>query len=355
LNLLPILDGHNDTLLRLHWPHLWKQPERSIFERSGHGHVDLPRMIDGGFAGGFFAIFIPANPDDPAPEDEFTQTANGYVMRLPEPLDFSYARLTTDAILDDLFRIEVESAGKLHVVRTVSELRACIAEGVVSVILHFEGAEAIGPDLGMMDHYYDLGLRSLGPVWSRSNLFAAGVPFAFPSSPDTGPGLTDLGRDLVRRCNALGVMLDLSHLNERGFRDIAALSDVPLVATHSNVHTLCPVSRNLTDIQIDAIGESGGVVGITFDVSMLRADGYLEPETDLAEIVRHVDYVAERIGIDCVAIGSDFDGAVIPNEIGDVAGLPKLVAAFRERGYDHEALRKLTSENWIRVLDATWR
>lgn len=349
-----MFDGHNDTLLRLHWPHLWDEPERSFFECSQAGHLDLPRSVEGGLAGGFFAIFVPADPDEPAPDDELTLTSDGYTVRMPKPLDFAYARSTTEAILDDLFRIEAESGGKVQIARTTDELRHCFSQGVLAVVVHFEGAEALGPDIGALEYFYQLGLRSLGPVWSRKNLFAEGVPFRFPHSPDTGPGLTGLGRDLVRRCNELGIMLDLSHINERGFWDVAALSDAPLVATHSNAHALCPVSRNLTDRQLDAIGESDGVVGIVFDVSMLRADGHLDPDTGIDEIVRHTDYIAGRIGIDSVALGSDFDGAVIPEPIGDVRGLQEVVAAFRDRGYDDGALRKLTSENWIRVLEATW-
>jgi membrane dipeptidase len=202
--------------------------------------------------------------------------------------------------------------------------------------------------------FYEAGLRSLGIVWSRSNAFGHGVPFRFPSSPDTGPGLTDAGRELVRTCNQLGVMLDLAHLNERGFWDVAKLSNAPLVVTHAGVHALSPSARNLTDKQLDAIGESGGVVGVNFHVSDLRADGRFDADTPLTETVRHIDYVVERIGIDHVAFGSDFDGALMSLELGDAAGLPKLVAALRARGYDDAALQKVTHKNWIRVLRSTW-
>ena len=154
------------------------------------------------------------------------------------------------------------------------------------------------------------------------------MPFRFPSSPDTGPGLTDAGRELVRACNSLGILVDLSHLNEAGFWDVRRLSRAPLVATHSNAHALCPASRNLTDAQLDAVRESGGVVGVNFAVTFLREDGHNEPATPITEIVRHVDYLAERMGIDHVAFGSDFDGATIPDELGGAAGLPMLVAAL---------------------------
>jgi membrane dipeptidase len=254
-----------------------------------------------------------------------------------------------------LFRIEAESNGQVKVVRTAEELAACLRDGVLAAILHFEGAEPIDPGLDALEVFYRAGLRSLGLVWSRPNAFAHGVPFAFPRSPDTGPGLTDAGRELVRACNRLGIMIDLSHLNEQGFWDVAGLSDAPLVATHSNAHAICPSARNLTDKQLDAIRESDGMVGLNFAVGFLREDGKNHPDTPIEVMVRHVEHLVDRLGIDRVGFGSDFDGAKISLELGDAAGLPKLIAALRERGYDDAALRKITHENWVRVLRTTWR
>jgi membrane dipeptidase len=126
-------------------------------------------------------------------------------------------------------------------------------------------------------------------------------------------------------------MIDLSHLNEQGFWDIAALSDAPLVATHSNAHALCPSTRNLTDEQLNAIKESDGMVGLNFSVSFLRADGKNDDDTPLDVLVDHMDYLVERVGIDRVGLGSDFDGAKMPRELRDAVGLPKLVMALRAR------------------------
>jgi membrane dipeptidase len=185
-------------------------------------------------------------------------------------------------------------------------------------------------------------------------VFAEGVPFRFPSSPDTGPGLTAAGRELVRACNDRGILVDLSHLNEAGFWDVARLSTAPLVATHSNAHSLCPSSRNLTDAQLDAIGASGGVVGVNFAVSFVREDGGQVAATPLEEIIYHLQYIAGRIGLDHVAFGSDFDGALVPEALGGIAGLPKLVDALRAAGLDEEAVAKVTHRNWLRVLGDTW-
>jgi membrane dipeptidase len=230
-----------------------------------------------------------------------------------------------------------------------------VRDGSVGAILHFEGAEPIDTDLAALEVLYAAGLRSLGITWSRPNAFATGVPFAYPRSPDTGPGLTQAGRALVEACNRLGIMLDLSHLNERGFWDVAELSVAPLVATHSGVHAICPSTRNLTDRQLQAIAASGGLVGITFTVSDLRPDGGQEPEGVLRYLVDHVVYVAELVGVEHVALGSDFDGAPMPAEVADVTGLPRLLSALAERGVGPGDLQAIAHGNWLRVLRATWR
>jgi membrane dipeptidase len=262
-------------------------------------------------------------------------------LPLPEPLEQVAAARAALEILAGL---------DLPIARSVADFEP----GRVTAILHLEGAEPLAPDLSDLDEWYERGLRSLGLVWSRRNAFAEGVPFAFPSSSDTGPGLTAAGRQLVRACNARGILVDLSHLNRRGFFDVAALSDAPLVATHSNAHALCPASRNLDDEQLDAVAASGGVVGVNFAVLFLRADRRSDLAT-LEDVCLHVDYLVERMGIDHVAFGSDYEGAKVPEELTDAAkGFPALVEALRTRGYDDAALAKLASGNWLRVLRDTW-
>ncbi|HMA34107.1 MAG TPA: dipeptidase [Chloroflexia bacterium] len=349
---LLVLDGHNDTLLQLY--QAGPGGPGAFLTGDLPGHLDLPRARAGGFAGGFFAIFVPPPGPPPAPDDDLTITATGYSVRLADPIDPGYAQQVTLAVAAGLFRLERESGGQVQVVRTTSELAACLQRGTLGVILHFEGAEAIDPGLDALEVFYQAGLRSLGLVWSRPNVFAHGVPFRFPHSPDTGPGLTAAGRALVRACNALGILVDLAHLNEQGFWDVARLSSAPLVATHTAAHALCPSTRNLTDAQLAAIAASDGLVGLNFGVNDLRADGALDAATPLAALVRHCDYLVAHVGIDRVAFGSDFDGTTIPEDIGDVAGLPKLIAALRAHGYDEPALRKLAHENWLRVLGQTW-
>jgi membrane dipeptidase len=274
---------------------------------------------------------------------------------LPPSVDHTFALRMTMSLSATLFRLEEESEGQIRVVRDVAGLRACLDDGTLAAILHFEGAEAIDPELNALEVFYRAGLRSLGLVWSRANAFAEGVPFGYPASPDTGPGLTEAGKDLVRACNRLGIMIDLSHLNERGFWDVAKTSSAPLVATHSNAHAVTASTRNLLDSQLEAIRDTDGVVGVNFAVAFLREDGRRDTDTPLEAMVRHFDYLTNKMGVDHVAFGSDFDGAAIPEQLGDAAGLPKLVDALRTAGFGEDDLRKLGYENWLRVLGATWK
>src|ERR1700704_4982742 len=197
-----------------------------------------------------------------------------------------------------LLRIQPGSHGRARGCRNVDDIQQGLEDAVLAPVLHIEGAEAIDPNLELLDVLYEAGLRSLGPVWSRSNAFGHGVPFRCPSSPDTGPGLTDLGKELIRACNRLRILIDLSHLNEKGFWDVAELSDAPLVATHSNAHALSPHSRNLTDIQLAAIGETNGIIGVNFSTSFLRPDGRRDTDTSVELVIDHLEHILKRVGED---------------------------------------------------------
>ena len=267
---------------------------------------------------------------------------------------WSEAQRVVFAMASLLFRIERESQGRLRVCRNVGDIESCLADDVLAAVLHIEGAEAIDANFELLDVLYAAGLRSLGPVWSRPNAFGHGVPFRCPSSPDTGPGLTELGKALIGACNRLRILIDLSHLNERGFWDVAAISNAPLVATHSNAHAISPHSRNLTDRQLAAIGQSGGFVGVNFATSFLRPDGRQDKDTPLDLMIQHIEHMLEHAGEDGVGLGSDFDGATIPAELGDAAGLQNLVQAMRKRGFSEPLIEKLCFRNWLRVLGRTW-
>ena len=346
--LVPVFDGHNDTLLKLYLTQ--DSDKEGLFTEGSPAewHIDLPRAKKGGFAGGMFAIFPPPAEK---PKPHAAAPTPGANEPMAAELSREDARISTLGMASILFRLE--RAGALTVCRSAADIRATMQKGSLAAVFHIEGAEAIDTDLAMLDVLYAAGLRSLGIVWSRPNAFGHGVPFRFPSSPDTGPGLTDAGKALVSACNRLKVMIDLSHLNEKGFRDVAALSNAPLVATHSNAHSVCPHARNLTDWQLGAIRESKGMVGLNYATGFLREDGRMNSNTGLDVMVRHVDALLEALGEDGVGLGSDFDGAMIPAEISDVAGLPKLIAAFEQRGYGRELIEKIAWKNWVNVLERT--
>jgi membrane dipeptidase len=301
---IPVFDGHNDVLLE----------ERSFAEASADGHLDLARAREGGFAGGFFAIFTP-HPDGYAPDGE------------PEPA------VSHELAIGHTFRamrklLDLERAGALRIAREPEDL---VLDGDVVAVMHIEGAEAVDAELELLPALHAFGLRSLGITWSRPNAFAHGVT--------AEGGLTDAGRALVRGCEELGILVDLAHLNERSFWDVAKIAERPLVVTHACAHALTPHPRNLTDRQLDAVRDSGGVVGVCFHHEFAGPQ-----RTDIA---RHIDYVATRIGPEHVALGSDFDGAEMPDGIRGAQDLPLVLD---DLGWGEPELRLLASENLLRVL-----
>ncbi len=342
-----IFDGHNDVLLRLErMARLGHQPD--FFSEGGGGHLDLPRARRGGFAGGLFAMFTPpsvtdfslrTSPDDPA----FTAT--------PYQPD---ALAVTLAMAARALRLARDSNGAVTICRSVADIRAAMAAGRLAMVLHVEGAEAIDTEFNALETLHAAGLRSLGPVWSRPNVFGHGAPMAAQPQLEPGEGLTDHGKALIQACDALKIAVDLSHITEKGFWDAAAVTEGPLIASHSNVHAICPSARNLTDRQLDAIAERGGLAGLNFHVAFLREDCRNRSDTPLDVAIRHLDHMLERLGEDGVALGSDFDGCLPPADLGGAAQLPNLVAAMRAAGYGDALVAKICRENWLRVLERVW-
>ena len=342
----PVFDGHNDFLQRAvaSGPEVWTHGD-------GSGHLDLPRARAGGLAGGFFAIWIPAalGPNDAAAVAQMEDPP----FSLPLPAQVPFAEALPHAFAQAAALKALERTGTLDIVTTARGIRGSMAAGRIAAVMHMEGAEAI-PDMDALHLWHAAGLRSLGPVWSRPTAYGHGVPFAFPSSPDIGPGLTQAGVALVRECNRLRIMLDLSHLNSRGVDDVARLTDAPLVASHSCAHAISPSSRNLTDRQLHMIADSGGLVGLNFASSFLREDGRRLPLDGFDTILRHLDHLLSILGEDGVALGSDFDGALMPRDLPDAAALPALIRAMGGHGYDEALIRKIACDNWIGLLERTW-
>lgn len=344
---IAVFDGHNDVLLRL-YNQREGDPLAGFLAGGPEGHIDLPKARAGGLAGGLFAVFCPS------PEKlDFSGFSAGAEVPMPPQLPMDTARVSAIRMISLLFQLERVSGGQVAVCRTVGDIRGAMARGALATVLHIEGVECLDGDLDFLEVLYAAGLRSLGPVWSRHNIFGHGVPFRFPGSPDIGPGLTEAGKRLVAACNRLGVLIDLSHINARGFWDVAELSSAPLVATHSNAHALCPTPRNLTDDQLRAIRDTEGMVGLNFATGFLRPDGRMQSDTDVELMVRHLDHLIEVAGETHVGLGSDFDGAIVPRSIGSAAGLPVLFEALSRHGYDRPLLEKLAHGNWLDLLGRT--
>jgi len=337
---MPVFDGHNDLLLKL-WLSEADNPVGTFLDGSLDGHLDMLRIRQGNMVGGLFAVFI--LPQNYLQKMSLTKSTQPY-----DPLAITQAQIAL------LQQIEAQSAGRAKICRTVAEIEACISRGVLAMVLHIEGAEALDAELTLLDSWYDAGLRSIGPMWNLPNQFGFGVNGEFPASPDTGAGFTPAGIALIHACNRKRLLIDLSHMNEKSFWQTAQYSDAPLVATHSNAHALCPHPRNLTDKQLAAIAQSDGFVGVNFGTTFLRADGKRDNNTPISEIVRHLDYLLEKLGENRVGFGSDFDGTNVPDPLGDAAGLPVLIQALVDAGYDHALIEKLAWRNWLRVLKQTW-
>jgi membrane dipeptidase len=358
----PVIDGHNDVLLRL-----WSDEDDPVTAfRDGRegGHLDLPRAREGGLDAGLFAVFAPSEE-----VTEPTGTDEGYAYPYPDAPDTEHVRRVTYEQLALLHRLAREVDG-FRVVADAAGLEACLdgeASGTsrassgrssdggeaLGAVPHLEGASAVGPDLSNLDLLHAAGVRSIGLVWSRPNHFGHGVPAEYPGDPDTSPGLTGAGRDLVRACDERGIVIDCAHLNAAGVEDVAAYSSNPLVVSHAGAHAVCPASRNLTDEQLELVGQSDGVVGVTFACGFLRPDGDREADASVETLVDHVVHVADVAGTEHVALGSDFDGATIPSDIGDAAGLPLVLDALSER-FSARETRAIAAWNWHRVLRETW-
>ncbi len=341
-----VFDGHNDTILKLE--RAAREGEALDFAGGAQDlDIDLPRARASGFAGGFFAMFTPA-------------LDNGEIVSFDRGDPRRYATVDRLAALDftlamfaRMRRLAAELPDDLEICGSAAEISNAIEAGRLAVLPHVEGAECIDGNLDALEVLHAAGLRSLGLVWSRPNAFAVGAPIYGDESYDADSGLTPAGRALVRECEALGVMVDLSHLNEGGFWEVARMAGKPLVATHSNARALSPCPRNLTDDQLRAVAESGGVVGLNFNVGFLRQDCLNRPETPIETMLRHLDHMLGILGEEGVALGSDYDGCTLPNEIGDVTGLVRLVAAMRQAGYGEELIGKICRRNWLELLART--
>ena len=308
-----VIDGHCDSI--------GDQLEqgRWLGDRSDKGHLDLPRMREGGVTAQFFACYVPT--------------------------PFQRHGAATHALdrLDQLHLLAEQLPDRFLIARTAGDITRAKSEGKLAAIAGLEGAEALDASIGMLRQFYRLGVRNLGLAWNHRNAACDGV-----AENRTNGGLTEFGVKVVEECNRLGMLIDVSHLSPAGLADVLAVSQQPIVASHSNARVLCDHPRNLTDAQMEAIAQRGGVVGVTF------VDAFLNKETPAAatldDVIAHLEYMLKQIGPDHVAIGSDFDGCTTPPELPDITAYPRITAKLVERGHSAVVIRKILGENLLRVF-----
>jgi membrane dipeptidase len=316
----PAIDLHADTLMWSRWLgyDLHEAHEPPLWRAALGGHVDLPRMRQGGVGAQFFSLVsLPV------------------AERVRGP-----ARVVHDQI-DILVETIARQPAELRLARTAEDISACQRDGVVAALLGIEGAHALEGDLDQIDVFARRGVRYLGLLHFSAN--AAGYP-AYGFGKHETDGLTPWGFDLVRRCEEAGVIVDLAHINRRGFLDACAVATRPLIVSHTGVLGVFEHWRNIDDAQLRAVAEKGGVVGVIFYPRYLGGDG-LEP------VVKHLLHILNVVGEDAPALGSDWDGFIVPTrELADPRGLPLLTDALLAAGVSERVVAKILRGNVLRVL-----
>ena len=307
-----VVDGHCDTVGDV------LAGKRTFAERSTAGHVDLPRLAAGGVTAQIFACFVPVH--------EYHRGATAYALRQVETL---------------LHAVD-EHPDRLLLARGAADIRRAKAEGKVAAIIGLEGAEPLGEHIEVLSIFHRLGVRVLGLTWNFRNPVADGV-----MEGEKAGGLTPFGRRVVEACNRLGIVLDVSHLAPAGVDDVLALSQQPVIASHSNAVAVFNHYRNLTDAQIDAIAARGGLVGVTFVNAFLYAPA---AEASVEHVLDQIDYLVRRAGPEHVMIGSDFDGATMPQGLADATYYPRLSAGMLDRGHSETTIRSVLGLNFLRVF-----
>ncbi len=259
--------------------------------------------------------------------------------------------------------VETQVCQQFAICRSFGEIQKARATNKIALLITMEGVEPLGTDLNLLRVFYELGVRSIGLTHARSN--AAGHGGIFASSGSSREGLTEFGRDLVRECEALGVIIDLAHINPAGFNDVLSITTKPLIVSHTNVRRYYDIERNISDDQIKMIGRRRGVIGVN---SVLVSSK--EEESTLNHYVDHIEHIADLIGIDGVAIGFDFfefiysqwpesakkklsEKLTTPHFIPDLRNhshTRNLTRKLIERGFNDEQIEKILCGNWLRIF-----
>lgn len=316
----PAIDLHADTLMWSRWVgydlHARHTPPLPMAALGGH--VDIPRMREGGMAAQFFGLVsLPLR-----------ETGAGVARAVDEQID---------ALAEAIER----RPRALRLVKSAEGIEACEREGQVAALLGIEGAHALEGDLDKLDHFARRGVRYLGLLHFSAN--QAGFP-AYGRGRRDGDGLTAWGKALVERCEAAGVLVDLAHINRQGFLDACAMATRPPIVSHTGVLGAFEHWRNVGDDQLRAVADKGGCVGVIFCPRFVGGDG-LEP------VVKHIHHILDVVGEDVPALGSDWDGFIVPTRpLRDPTGLPSLTEAMLASGIPERVVGKILRENVMRVL-----
>jgi membrane dipeptidase len=316
----PAIDLHADTLMWSRWIHydLLARHTPPLPRAALGGHVDIPRMRSGGMGAQFFGLVsLP-----------FFGRTRGLSRTVHEQID---------ALDENIAR----SHGALRKVKTAAEITACQKEGVISALLGIEGAHTLEGEIEQLDAFARRGVRYLGLSHFSAN--EACYPAYGRGMKDT-EGLTSFGRDVVQRCEELGILVDLAHLNRTGYMEVCAKAKKPPIVSHTGASGAFMHWRNIDDEQLRAVAAKGGTVGVIFCPKFVGGDG-------LGPIVKHIKHIIDVAGEDTPALGSDWDGFIVPTgPLADPTGLPLLVDALRAAGLTDGAIGKILRENVLRVL-----
>ena len=248
-----------------------------------------------------------------------------------------------------------------NIIKSRKDLEKEFPEGKLTILMGVEGLRAVGNNLDWLDTLYNLGYRLAALTWNEKNILGTGA------GENSCEGLTEIGKKAVRKMNELGMIVDVSHTNEKTFWDIAEISAKPFIASHSNARTLCDVPRNLTDEQIKAVAQSGGVIGVNGYIGFIKKCDFSSPapienpdlsfKPDLKDLADHIDYIAGLVGVDYVGLGFDFCEYLSeelkdtnPKNLEDASKCQNMIEELRKRGYSENDIEKIAYKNFLRVI-----
>ncbi|MHA1977152.1 MAG: dipeptidase [Candidatus Hodarchaeales archaeon] len=316
-----VIDAHADTLLKLYFESLMrfssqeKDPMHITKEFLREGKVDVQ----------VFALFVPPK-----------------LEKIGLDVTLEMIQIAKEKAINENFKI-VKSAKDLDY---VSQNKG----STTGMVLSIEGAIAIERSLKILPLIYELGVRNIGITWSRQNLFGEGVSF---TEKKTGRGLSKDGIQLIEDMNNLGMVIDVAHLNYEGYMDVVQYTEVPIIDSHSNAHSVCPISRNLTDDQLELIASTDGVVGINFYPKFLS----MVPEkASIDDVIKHINHITDLIGSEHVGLGSDFDGiATTPLGLEDARKMKDLVPLLDKEGFSKKEVNNIMGGNFDRIFRKIWK